>query len=87
MTLIFCVYYYIMFTFFMKTDVFLKRLKTKKETVVRVSYSIQDVVKALGITGIEHLLFAHVVTGCDTTSLIHRFGKTSILEKLKNSVD
>ena len=30
-------------------------------------------------------LFAPVFTGCDTTSAVYQFGKTSIFKKLKNS--
>ena len=34
---------------------------------------------------LPYLLFAHVFTGCDTTSIIYRFEKTSIFKRLEKS--
>ena len=34
---------------------------------------------------VDYLLFAHAFTGCDTTSAIHKFGKTGLFKKLSTS--
>ena len=43
-------------------------------------YSIRGIINQL-----LKRLFAPVFTGCDTTSAVYQFGKTSIFKKLKNS--
>ena len=52
----------------------------------RECYNVTDILNALENHVIKYLLFAHAFTGCDTTSAIHNFGKTSIFKKLKDSV-
>ena len=68
-------------------DIFLKTMRTLKDTQERISYSINDIIEACNKVHIKYILFAHTFTGCDTTSIIHKFGKTSILSKLKNSCE
>ena len=53
----------------------------------RVSYNINDIIISTKKEYLEHLLFYHAFTGCDTTSQIHNFGKKSIFSKLKMSND
>ena len=36
---------------------------------------------------VDYLLFAHAFTGCDTTSAIHKFGKTGLFTKLSTLSD
>lgn len=54
---------------------------TRQKDQARSCYSISE------ITNQPYLLFAHAFTGCDTTSAIHRFGKTAIFKRLENSKD
>ena len=68
-------------------NIFLKTMRTLRDTDERVSYSINDVIEACDTIHVQFILFAHAFSGCDTTSIIHKFGKTSILSKLKNSCD
>nr|XP_047133400.1 uncharacterized protein LOC124811573 isoform X1 [Hydra vulgaris] len=65
--------------------IFLKTLTRNKATDQRVCYKIQNVVNTSDDTLLNYVLFAHTFTGCDTTSAIHNFGKTTIFTKLKNS--
>ena len=58
-----------------------KEKRNKEENVTDI-----DILNALENHVIKYLLFAHAFTGCDTTSAIHNFGKTSIFKKLKDSV-
>ena len=54
----------------------------------RECYSVREVINHLlkrGEPTLPYLLFVHAFTGCDTTSAIYQFGKTSIFKKLKNS--
>ena len=53
----------------------------------RVSYNINDIIRSTKKEYLEHLLFCHAFTGCNTTSQIHNFGKKSIFSKLKMSKD
>ena len=55
----------------------------KKVTEVRSCYHIQDIIDASENVHIEYILFCYVLTGCDTISAIHMFGKISILAKLE----
>ena len=59
-------------------------INVKKEQR-RESYNVTDILNALENHVIKYLLFPHAFTGCDTTSAIHNFGKTSIFKKLKDS--
>ena len=59
---------------------------TKKKDQQRHCYTISDITNRLQNPVILlYLLFAHAFTGCDTTSAIHRFGKSSIFTKLQHS--
>ena len=69
------------------SKVYLKSMKTSKDTDSRVCYYIPDVIKALDNSVIEYILFAHAFCGSDTTSVIYNFGKTSILSKLMRNCD
>ena len=60
-------------------------IKSNKDK--RVSYNINDITRSTKKECLEHLLFRHAFTGCDTTSQIHNFGKKSIFSKLKMSND
>ena len=52
-----------------------------------MSYNIHDIINSIEEEYIEHLLFCHAFTSCDTTAHLHNFGKKSILSKLKMSKD
>ena len=58
-------------------------MRIQKDTDERVSFSINDVIHTCDKVYIEWILFAHTFSGCDTTSIIDKFGKTSILNKFK----
>ena len=60
-------------------------IKSNKDE--RVSYNINYITRSTKKECLEHLLFCHAFTGCDTTSQIHNFGKKSIFSKLKMSND
>ena len=47
--------------------------------------SITDILNALENHVIKYLVLSHSFTGCDITSAIHNFWKTSIFKKLKDS--
>ena len=66
-------------------NIFLKSMRTQKDTEERFTYNINDIIASCDKVHIENILFAHAFTGCDTTSSIYRFGQTKILSKLKNS--
>ena len=50
---------------------------TRKKNKQREYYSVNDVIKNLNEDIICYPLFAQAFTGCDTTSAIHKFGKTT----------
>ena len=59
---------------------------TRQKDQARNCYSISDIVNQGAFkTVLSYILFAHAFTGCDTTSAIHKFGKTAIFKKLDNS--
>ena len=58
---------------------------TKKKKQQREYYNVKDVIDKFYADVVDYLLFAHAFTGCDTTSAIHMFGKTSIFRKLSAS--
>ena len=51
----------------------------------RVSYNIHDIINSTEKEYLEHLLFCHAFTGCETTVQTHNFGKKSIFIKFKMS--
>ena len=53
----------------------------------RISYSIHDIINSTEKEYLEHILYCHTFTGCNTTSQIHNFGKRSIFSKIKISND
>ena len=68
------------------TDMYNIYITNVKKEQRRECYNVTDILNALENHVIKYLLFAHAFTGCDTTSAIHNFGKTSIFKKLKDSV-
>ena len=70
-----------------KNEISLKNMTIKSKKGQRVSYNSNDIIRSTKKEYLEHLLFCHVFTGCDTTSQIHNFGKKSIFSKLKISND
>lgn len=81
------VFSFIMFTLTMPITIFLKTMITLKDTYERESNNIHDVFGGWGTIHIKFIFFAHGLSGWETTDIIHEFGKTSILSKLKNSYD
>ena len=62
--------------------------KTKSaQTKSLVSYNIHDIINSTENEYLEHVLFCHAFTGCNTTSKIYNFGKKSIFSKVKMSKD
>eukprot|EP00111_Clytia_hemisphaerica_P021628 TCONS_00063617-protein len=57
---------------------------TKKKNRSRECYNVSNMLQS-NESNAEFLLFAHAFTGCDTTSAIHNFGKTSIFNKVNDS--
>ena len=70
-----------------KNEIYLKNMTIQSNKDERVSYNINDIIRSTKKEYLEHLLFCHAFTGCDTTSQIHNFGKKSIFSKLKMSKD
>ena len=68
------------------TDVYNIYITNVKKEQRRECYNVTDTLNALENHVIKYLLFAHAFTGCDTTSAINNFGKTSLFKKLKDSV-
>ena len=56
---------------------------TKRVDCQRECYDIDQIIGSTAEHVINNILFAHAFTGCDTTSAIHNFGKTSIFRKLE----
>ena len=65
-------------------DVVFSTTKTVNKKKVPVQYSVRYPVNIHPLT--EFLLFAHAWTGCDTTSAIHKQGKTKIFQHLKTKL-
>ena len=63
-----------------ENPIYLANMK-RKGNANRECFNIEDIVK--NSNTIKHILFAHAFTGCDTTSAIYNFGKTSIIMKLQ----
>ena len=59
-------------------DIFLTAMTRKSDHQQSKYYSIRGIINQL-----LKRLFAPVFTGCDTTSAVYQFGKTSIFKKLK----
>jgi hypothetical protein len=55
----------------------------RKQNRQRECYNIGEIIDNTAENIINNVLFAHAFTGCDTTSAIHNFGKTSIFRKLE----
>ena len=68
-----------------KNDFYLNNMTIQRNKDERVSYNINDIIRSTKKEYLEHLLFFHAFTGCNTTSPIHNFGKKSIFSKLKMS--
>ena len=58
-----------------KENIYLKNIRVECSKDKRICYNIQDVIATNPKGPLGHLLFAHALTGCDTTSQIHNFGK------------
>ena len=66
-------------------EIFLANM-TKKKGKQREYYKVSDVLnKPENAASKDFILFAHAFTGCDTTSAVHNFGKTSIINKILDS--
>jgi 5'-3' exonuclease len=63
-------------------DIYIKNITRKNMNTGRICYRIHDVIDKLDRVIVKFILFAHAVTGCDTTSAIHNFGKQAIFPKL-----
>ena len=70
-----------------KNEIYLENMTIQSNKDERVSYNINDTIRSTKKEYLEHLLFCHTFTGCNTTSPIHNFGKKSIFSKLKMSKD
>ena len=70
-----------------KNEIYLKNMTLKSNNNKRASSNIQLIIRSTKKECLEHLLFCHAFTGCDTTSQIHNFGKKSVFSKLKISND
>ena len=63
---------------------FYQNYKNKENFAKTLGEYLKTKFKNLNEDIIRYLLFAHAFTGCDTTSTIHKFGKTTIFKKLNN---
>lgn len=63
-----------------KEKIYLKNIRVESSKDKIICYNIQDVIATNPKGPLEHLLFAHALTGCDTTSQIPNFGKISSSE-------
>ena len=70
-----------------KSEIYLKNMTVQSNKDERVSYNINDIITSAKKEYLQHLLFCHAFTGCDTTSQIFNFGKKSIFNKLRVSKD
>ena len=70
-----------------KNEIYLKNMTIQSNKDERVSYNINDIIRSTKKEYLQHLLFCHAFTGCDTISQIDNFGKKSIFSKLKMSKD
>ena len=59
---------------------------TKKKGKQRECYNVSEILQSNTRIG-DFILFGHAFTGCDTTSAIHNFGKTSIFDKIESSTE
>ena len=66
-----------------KNETYLKNMTIQSNKDERVNYNINDIISSTKKEYLEHLLFCHAFTGCDTTSQIHNFRKKSIFSKFK----
>ena len=69
-------------------DIFPTEMTRKSDHQQRKCYSIRKIISQLpkrGEATFPCLLLAHAFNGCDATSAMYRFGKTSIFKKLKIS--
>jgi len=53
-----------------------------KKSVTGKAWNIKEIKQKLGATVCDDLLFAHAISGCDTTLRVHGFGKGAALNKL-----
>ena len=58
---------------------------TRKKNKQREYIRVKDVIEKSGDHIVDCFLFTHAFTGCDTTSAIHKFGKTGLFKKLSTS--
>ena len=49
-------------------------------------YDIKLLKERLGVEMCRHILFAHAITGCDTTSRIHGIGKPTVMKLLSTDL-
>ena len=65
------------------TDMYNRYIINVKKEQRREYYNVTDILNTLENHVIKYLLFALAFTGCDATSAIHNFGKTSIFNNSK----
>ena len=63
-------------------DIFVTNM-TRAKNSQRLCYRIEDLISELDDMVLSYLLFSHAFTGCDTTSAVHKFGKTSSIINCK----
>ena len=61
--------------------IYMKNMTKMKENNERVFYRLHDIIDNLDPLIIKFIFFAHAFTGCDTTSVIHNFGKQQIAQQ------
>ena len=57
-------------------------MKTEKNYQIRSVYDLGEVSAQNVVYNNKYVLFAHIFSGCNTTSAINRMRKTQILKKL-----
>ena len=79
---LFCLLLHHLFFSNSEKKILLKNMRFESSKDERICCNIQDVIATNPKEHIEHLLFAHVFNGSDTTSQIQNFGKKFVLKSL-----
>lgn len=79
---LFCLLLHHLFFSNSEKKILLKNMRFESSKDERICCNIQDVIATNPKEHIEHLLFAHVFNGSDTTSQIQNFGKKLVLKSL-----
>ena len=62
---------------------YIKNMQIQGSKNERVTYNIHDIINSTWKEYLEHLLFYHAFTGCDTTFQTHNFAMKYIFSQLK----